>query len=210
MDSIPKIEFGPSQNTVTEVIQVVGEAEGTGGSGSNGLPIILMIAGAVVLVTIIVLVIILVRRKKKNHKQPVAPQTNVKPVEHVQNNCPKPEIVHHSGHTLHLWGEEGNKVIYIYLLDEENEERRFRSAIQDFVTIGRQGADITIPDDTSLSRIHCRIIKRGNAYFIEDLNSVNGTRYDGQSVITETPIIPGGIITIGRHRMRIEIVEETV
>lgn len=201
--NIPKIEITSRQDNTVDVVREVESV--TSKSGMNWLPIILIIVGVIALVVIAIVVIIIVK-KKKNARKPESPQV-AKSVAVI--NCPKPEIVKHSGHTLHLWGEEtGTKVEYIYLIDVDNEERRFRSIIQDFVTIGRQGADITISDDTSLSRIHCKIIKRGNSYSIDDMNSANGTRYDGQLVTMETPIIPGGIITMGRHRMRVEMVEE--
>jgi diguanylate cyclase (GGDEF)-like protein len=52
------------------------------------------------------------------------------------------------------------------------------------VHIGRsRGADLRL-DATGVSRMHCRIIRRDDAYWIEDLGSTNGTVVNGANVRT--------------------------
>lgn len=47
------------------------------------------------------------------------------------------------------------------------------------VTIGRAGeADVRI-EDRFASGVHCRIYSRGNAYYLEDMGSTNGTYLNG-------------------------------
>ncbi len=43
-------------------------------------------------------------------------------------------------------------------------------------------ADGTIVCSTSVSRNHCRIIKKGNRFMVEDINSTNGTKINGYSL----------------------------
>lgn len=64
-------------------------------------------------------------------------------------------------------------------------------------TIGRSArSDICIPDAFA-SRLHAEIRKEGDSYWLQDLGSANGTRYNGQIVSLPIPITPGGEIQIG-------------
>lgn len=52
----------------------------------------------------------------------------------------------------------------------------------DSITLGREeGCDIVIPE-RQISRQHIRVYKEGNSYYIEDLESKNGTWVNGQRV----------------------------
>jgi phosphoserine phosphatase RsbU/P len=64
-------------------------------------------------------------------------------------------------------------------------------------TIGRSArSDICIPDAFA-SRLHAEIRKEGDAYWLQDLGSANGTRYNGTLVTMPIPLISGGEIQIG-------------
>lgn len=64
-------------------------------------------------------------------------------------------------------------------------------------TIGRSArSDICIPDPFA-SRIHAEVRKEGDQYWLTDLGSANGTRYNHQPVNTPIPLITGGEIQIG-------------
>ncbi|HSK70108.1 MAG TPA: SpoIIE family protein phosphatase [Pyrinomonadaceae bacterium] len=64
-------------------------------------------------------------------------------------------------------------------------------------TIGRSArSDICIPDAFA-SRLHAEIRKEGDSFWLQDLGSANGTRYNGQIVSLPIPITPGGEIQIG-------------
>src|SRR5215203_2664740 len=64
-------------------------------------------------------------------------------------------------------------------------------------TIGRSArSDICIPDAFA-SRLHAEIRKEGDAYWLQDLGSANGTRYNGSAVSMPIPLISGGEIQIG-------------
>lgn len=64
-------------------------------------------------------------------------------------------------------------------------------------TIGRSArSDICIPDAFA-SRLHAEIRKEGDAYWLQDLGSANGTRYNGSIVSMPIPLITGGEIKIG-------------
>ena len=65
------------------------------------------------------------------------------------------------------------------------------------VTIGRSArSDICIPDAFA-SRLHAEVRKEGDAYWLQDLGSANGTRYNGSHVTMPIPLSSGGEIQIG-------------
>lgn len=64
-------------------------------------------------------------------------------------------------------------------------------------TIGRSArSDICIPDAFA-SRLHAEIREEGDAYWLQDLGSANGTRYNGSLVTMPIPLMSGGEIQIG-------------
>lgn len=68
-------------------------------------------------------------------------------------------------------------------------------------TIGRSArSDICIPDAFA-SRLHAEIRKEGDTYWLQDLGSANGTRYNGAIVKTAVPLSDGDEIQIGETRI---------
>jgi ABC-type multidrug transport system ATPase subunit len=66
------------------------------------------------------------------------------------------------------------------------------------LVIGRyEGVDLVI-DAPVVSRRHARIVRRDAQYYIEDLNSSNGTFLNGQPVDEATPLAPGDEIGLGQ------------
>ncbi len=64
-------------------------------------------------------------------------------------------------------------------------------------TIGRSArSDICIPDAFA-SRLHAEIRQEGDSFWIQDLGSANGTRYNGSVLTTPLPLISGGEVQIG-------------
>src|SRR5687768_18378475 len=64
-------------------------------------------------------------------------------------------------------------------------------------TIGRSArSDVCIPDAFA-SRLHAEVRKEGDGYWLQDLGSANGTRYNGAPVKSTVPLSPGGEIQIG-------------
>jgi len=65
------------------------------------------------------------------------------------------------------------------------------------VTIGRSDeADVRITDRFA-SGIHCRVHTRGNVYYVEDMDSTNGTYLNGQRVLLPTPVPLNTPVKIG-------------
>ena len=72
-------------------------------------------------------------------------------------------------------------------------------------TLGRSAdADISFSDRYA-SGLHARVYARADRYFIEDMNSTNGTLLDGAPVIGEVEIPDGAKIAIGDTSFRFEL-----
>jgi serine phosphatase RsbU (regulator of sigma subunit) len=68
-------------------------------------------------------------------------------------------------------------------------------------TIGRSArSDLCIPDAFA-SRLHAEVRQEGDSYWLQDLGSANGTRYNGAQVKSPVPISSGGEIQIGETVM---------
>ena len=79
--------------------------------------------------------------------------------------------------------------------DERPTDKVFLSRLR--TTIGRSArSDVCIPDAFA-SRLHAEVRKEGDAYWLHDLGSANGTRYNGSVVSVPLPLISGGEIQIG-------------
>ncbi len=64
-------------------------------------------------------------------------------------------------------------------------------------TIGRSArSDICIPDAFA-SRLHAEVRQEGDSFWLQDLGSANGTRYNGTVISVPMPLTSGGEIQIG-------------
>jgi pSer/pThr/pTyr-binding forkhead associated (FHA) protein len=96
-------------------------------------------------------------------------------------------------------------VIFVKGAEDLRKKVRFRKKS---LVIGRsRDCDLAIAHRT-LSRNHCRIVWRDEAWYLEDLGSANGTQLAGQ-VITDPVILEEGArISAGRVRMVVDRVAE--
>ena len=76
------------------------------------------------------------------------------------------------------------------------------------VIIGRDARSDVYLDDRSLSRRHAKIERRGAAFWVADLGSVNKTYLNGARVDAPKPIAAGDEIAVGRYRLQLSGVEE--
>lgn len=73
------------------------------------------------------------------------------------------------------------------------------------VTLGRSSeADVPFTDRYA-SGLHARLYPRGDRYFLEDMNSTNGTLLDGGAVTSESELRDGSMIEIGDTAFRFEL-----
>ncbi|MCX4321129.1 MAG: FHA domain-containing protein, partial [Lachnospiraceae bacterium] len=75
----------------------------------------------------------------------------------------------------------GNRQYVLYLTDEKNPVKSFFIPVKDAVIIGkrRQEVNLLIDYDRSVSGRHCRISRINDRFYVEDMNSTNGTMLNG-------------------------------
>jgi len=72
--------------------------------------------------------------------------------------------------------------------------------IHETFTIGRKANNSLVIEDAAMSGQHARIVKVQAVYFLEDLQSTNGTSVNNRP-ITRHQLRDADVITIGQHRL---------
>jgi len=70
------------------------------------------------------------------------------------------------------------------------------------IMIGRNAENDIVIENLAVSKQHARILNEDGKYFIEDLNSTNGT-YLNKNRITKKDLKSNDIIIIGKHSLEI-------
>lgn len=76
--------------------------------------------------------------------------------------------------------------------------------------IGRKGADIDVDVDPSISRKHASLSFENGQYFIEDLNSRNGTYVNDKKITAKTPVTENDVIRVGQTRVMLQVDEAEI
>ena len=76
---------------------------------------------------------------------------------------------------------------------------------QDVTLVGRkEGACDLMIEQSSVSKLHCLIVKTDGLLFIRDLGSTNGTKVNGQRV-TRGALLPGDELAFASARFRVRL-----
>ncbi|HEY1277631.1 MAG TPA: FHA domain-containing protein [Thermoleophilaceae bacterium] len=76
------------------------------------------------------------------------------------------------------------------------------------VVIGRENADLTIPDE-EMSRRHAAVRPSDGGVVIEDLGSTNGTFVDGRRIAAPVTVATGVTIALGTSQVRLEVTPDS-
>lgn len=71
------------------------------------------------------------------------------------------------------------------------------------ITLGRLAQNDLCLTGKGVSGTHCRILREGDAYFIEDLGSTNGTYVNRQRVQGRQPVGPSDDVVLAIYRLRV-------
>ena len=79
------------------------------------------------------------------------------------------------------------------------------------IFIGRSDlAQILLQDDEAVSNMHARIFLKGNNWWVEDLQSTNGTLINQDPIATPTIITTGDQISCGKTIIEITVDDDSV
>ncbi|MBI5367849.1 MAG: FHA domain-containing protein [Planctomycetes bacterium] len=85
-------------------------------------------------------------------------------------------------------------------VNEKGRARRVKLT-EDALTIGRDRTCGVVLVDEKSSRRHCRLVKKREAWHLQELDSKNGTWVNGLRVATDRPLANGDVIMIGHARL---------
>lgn len=153
-----------------------------------------------VIVAIAIIVFILIRHFKKKRQMEIK-KTQILMT---QRELELKEALA-DGHAIPLSGQQ-HPIAYIILTDIHSPGRSFRVPFNRDVVIGRSktACQIVLDYDQSVSGRHCEIYTMGSKLMIKDLQSSNGTFINGNRIFSDTELVSGNIITLGRLEMRFE------
>ncbi|MDX1662746.1 MAG: FHA domain-containing protein [Candidatus Promineifilaceae bacterium] len=72
-------------------------------------------------------------------------------------------------------------------------------------SIGRASVNTVVVDDAFVSGEHALLMQRGRQWWVEDLNSRNGTRLNNLILDGATVVSSGDVITVGSTHLKVEI-----
>jgi pSer/pThr/pTyr-binding forkhead associated (FHA) protein len=71
---------------------------------------------------------------------------------------------------------------------------------KDFLTVGRKADNDIVVDNPAVSGHHCRISKQGGTYFVEDLESTNGT-FVNEKRIKKSGLHDNDVVGVAKHAL---------
>ncbi len=117
------------------------------------------------------------------------------------------EIVDQKGRggTLLLWNQH-TPPCQIILTDVHTPSKSFQVSLDQPVRIGRNDelCSVVLDYDRSVSGKHCEISAKDGRFYVKDLHSSNKTYVNGSEITTETEIVSGSILKLGRLELRFE------
>lgn len=76
--------------------------------------------------------------------------------------------------------------------------------VDDLATVGRQSDCHIVIDDNNVSRIHAEIRRTTNGWMVTDRGSTNGTKVNGEKVVTGRILVNGDTVAFGSTPVRFE------
>src|ERR1041384_7651600 len=77
--------------------------------------------------------------------------------------------------------------------------------IRDEISIGRKEGNTIRLTERNVSRQHARLYRQNGTVYVEDLNSYNGTKINGERLQKRTAIGEGDSIQIGDYRLSVKL-----
>jgi pSer/pThr/pTyr-binding forkhead associated (FHA) protein len=105
--------------------------------------------------------------------------------------------------------EDDMTLIYKLIMKSGPEAEKIYKLEKDEFVIGRELINDLIISDPEVSRKHARLFKKNEQYYVEDLNSTNGTYHAGKQITRPSLLKSGDLIDLGKSVV-LEFVAEEV
>ena len=173
--------------------------------------LIIGVCFAVVIAGIIVVVVFVIRKRTKKSSFEIISDDVLIKEQQERNDDEKTELVgsfsrlSDDGTTFMMWNS--NTTYNMILTDIHSPVKSFQAPLQSSIVIGRKKdmCGITIDYDKSVSGRHCEIKVKDGRFYIDDLQSSNGTFVNDCKVLSEIEIFSGNIIKLGRLEFKFEV-----
>ena len=183
------------------------KVEPTGKEEKSGSPV-KVVAVIVLVLTLVALAVYYVLKKSKEKKmvtEPVEVPIMQRPLENpasnpyaVRNEVVADEVYH--GLTVILEDVVRKHKVPV---------RLYEYAAGRFVSIGRnrEKCDVAIDYDNGISQVHCVLYSTDDGIYVEDCQSTNHTYLNGNPVVEPERISEGDILTLGKVKFSVHIVQ---
>src|SRR3954454_15042880 len=99
--------------------------------------------------------------------------------------------------------------MYKLIIEDDEGKTTVVPLIRDEITIGRKEGNTIRLTERNVSRRHAKLSKSNGSVFIEDLQSHNGIRINGDKVAAKAPINEGDRIQIGDYQLALKLDKST-
>ena len=214
---LPSIELNTTKEDAEETQEVQQSIEN---DKKDMMPyIVIGVVSVVAVISIVINVIFISNKKKEQEYKNQIDKLKSK----YKNNGAGEKIENHdnqkqSGVNQKYTGDVSSTAmlwkVVIQLFDKTNSilyETSFDSSKENVdIKLGRGDktkVDIKVPLP-NISDEHCLILKRGNMYYLKDLNSTNGTKYNEEKVTNTDVINHNGKLHLGRSEFELVILDK--
>jgi pSer/pThr/pTyr-binding forkhead associated (FHA) protein/tetratricopeptide (TPR) repeat protein len=98
--------------------------------------------------------------------------------------------------------------LFKLIIEDDEGHTTIVPLVKEEITIGRKEGNTIRLTERNVSRHHARLIKSNGTVFIEDLDSYNGVKVNGDKITARTNVREGDLIEIGDYHFALQWVEE--
>src|SRR3954465_10426021 len=95
--------------------------------------------------------------------------------------------------------------MYKLIIEDDEGKTTVVPLIRDEITIGRKEGNTIRLTERNVSRRHAKLLKSSGAIFIEDLQSYNGIKVNGDRIAGRAPIAEGDRVQIGDYQLALKL-----
>lgn len=164
-------------------------------------PLLLIgILGGVIVLTVIVLIVVLLTKKKNRPvERRSASDTNMIIDTETQRIDDEG-----NGGILPPSGQQNKSRYRVILVDKSDMSHTYQCELKTSINLGKSDVNDIVINVGTVSKRHCMITNKNGRFFIQDLNSTNGTFVNGERISFDTEIFSGTTIRMGRVELIIK------